>query len=136
MTYAVSAALQTAVYGRLSADAAIAALIGSNVYDVTPAGVLPQTYIVIGQEDVRDKSDVSAKGAQHDLTISVLSDAAGFSAAKATAAAICDTLIDADLTLTRGSLVGISFLRAQARRGKAPDGRRIDLIFRARVDDI
>ncbi len=136
MTYAVSGALQSAVFGRLSADAAIAALIGSNVFDATPTGVLPQTYIVIGHEDVRDRSDVSAHGAQHDLTISVLSDAAGFSEAKATAAAICDTLVDANLTLTRGTLVGIGFLRAQARRGKAPDGRRIDLKFRACVEDI
>ena len=56
--------------------------------------------------------------------------------AKAVAAAISDTLVDADLTLSRGRLVGLWFERATARRsGTAGSARRIDLRFRARVED-
>jgi len=136
MTYAVSSALQSAVFGAVSSNSALQALIGGDVFDQPPSGVLPLTYVVVGEEDVQARSDISANGAVHDLTISVFSDAAGFSAAKAVAVTISDALVDVPLALTRGRLVSMSFLRARARRGKAPDGRRIDLTFRARVEDI
>ncbi|MBU0642514.1 MAG: DUF3168 domain-containing protein, partial [Alphaproteobacteria bacterium] len=41
----------------------------------------------------------------------------------------------ADLTLSRGSLVGLYFVSAKARRVQDSDVRRIDLKFRARVED-
>ncbi len=136
MSYAVSAALQAAVFARVANDAAVQALVGSDVYDAVPSGTLPLTYVVLGEEDVRAWSNISANGAVHDFAIAVVSDAAGFSAAKAVAVAVNDALIDAPLMLSRGSLVTLDFLSARARRGKAPDGRRIDMRFRARVEDI
>ncbi len=136
MSYAVSPSLQTAVYGAVAADATVQSLIGSDVFDEPPSGSLPLTYVVIGEEDVRGRSDSSADGAEHDLVVSVFSDAAGFAAAKDVAVAVSDVLVDADLTLARGRLVLMRFLRARARRGSAPDGRRIDLRFRARVEDV
>ena len=51
------------------------------------------------------------------------------------ATAISDVLVDADLTLSRGSLVGLYFVSAKARRVQDSDVRRIDLKFRARVED-
>ena len=136
MSYGMGSALQAAVFAAISGDATVQSLVGANVFDALPPGVLPLTYVVLGEEDVRARSDISAKGARHEFTISVVSDAAGFAGAKSVAVAISDVLIDANLVLSRGILGSLDFKQARARRGKAPDGRRIDLRFSARVDDI
>ncbi len=136
MSYGVSAALQAAVFQRLSGDRRIISLIGSAVFDAVPAGVVPQTYVTLGPEEVRDASDRSGAGAVHRFTVSVVSEAAGFGAAKTLAGAVCDALEGAALTLDRGHLVGLWFERASARRtGTGGAIRQIDLRFRARVED-
>ena len=134
MSYAVAGALQAAVYQQLRTDAVLAALVGAAVYDAVPPGTQVGTYVSLGPEDVADASDKTGEGAVHDFVISVITDAAGFATAKAAAAAVSDALVGADLALARGRLVGLWFLRAQARRVEKADTRRIDLTFRARVE--
>jgi len=136
MSYAVAAALQAAVFARVSGDAVVAGLVGDAVYDAAPPGVLPSLYVSLGPEVVRDRSDKTGAGAEHEFTVSVLSDAAGFAAAKAVAGAVSDALVDAEMTLARGRLVGLWFLRAKAARVGSGERRRIDLTFRARVEDV
>ncbi|UAB90044.1 DUF3168 domain-containing protein [Ruegeria sp. SCSIO 43209] len=136
MSYGVAAALQAAVFQRLSGDAQVGSLSGGAIYDAVPSGVLPQTYVTLGPEEVRDASDRSGAGALHRFTVSVVSEAAGFSAAKTLAGAVCDALEGAALSLDRGHLVGLWFERASARRtGTGGAIRQIDLRFRARVED-
>lgn len=136
MSYGMAEALQSAVYQHLLADAQVGGAVGGAIYDAIPAGDLPQTYVSLGPEEVRDRSDKTSVGALHRFTVSVVTEAAGFGGAKAVAAAITDVLVDADLVLSRGRLVGLWFERASARRsGKAGRVRRIDLRFRARVED-
>ena len=135
MSYASSAALQAAVYQHLSADAGLHALIGNAIYDALPSGTVPPLYVTLGSEEVRDRSDGSAGGAWHRFTVSVISEAAGFASAKLTAAAVSGALIGADLTLSVGHLVLLNFDRARARRESGGQLRRIDLTFRARIDD-
>jgi len=135
MSYGVSSALQTAVFQRLQGDAALAGLIGTDVFDAAPSGTVPTTYVSLGPEDVRDASDKTAAGAVHEFTVSVVTEAAGFSGAKTVAAAVSDALVDAPLTLARGRLVPLGFLKARAKRVQDGDVRRIDLRFRARVED-
>lgn len=135
MTYALSAALQSAVYARLRNDLPLANLVGDAIYDTLPAGPRPTLYVAFGPEQVRDQSDKTGAGALHDLTISVVSDASGFMRAKDVAAAVSDVLHDADLDLSRGSLVFMNFYRARAVRARNGETRRIDLTFRARVCD-
>lgn len=135
MSYGMASALQAAVYQRLIADTGLQALIGTAVYDAMPPGSLPATFVVLGEEDVRDASDVTGAGARHDFTVSVVSDAQGFATAKAAAGVIGDALDGSPLTLTRGRLVGLWFQRARARRMGAGDQRRIDMRFRARTED-
>ena len=135
MTYGVSVALQQAVYQRLKADGALTALVGDAIYDAVPPGIVSGTYVSLGPEDVREASDKTGHGAMHEITVSVVTDAAGFSAAKAAATAVSDALVDATLVLARGSLVYLNFHRARARRVQDADVRRIDLRFRARVQD-
>lgn len=135
MSYGVAAALQAAVYQALTGDAALTALVGPAIYDAVPAGSLPSTYVTLGTEEARDRSDKTGRGAEHSLILSVITDAAGFQTAKEVAAAISDALVDADLTLTRGHLISLHFYKAQARREGTGTVRRIDMTFRARVDD-
>ncbi len=136
MSYGVAAALQAAVFQQLSGDAQVGSLSGGAIYDAVPSGVLPQTYVTLGPEEVREASDRSGSGAVHRFTVSVVSEAAGFGAAKTLAGAVCDALEGAALTLDRGHLVGLWFERASARRtGTGGAIRQIDLRFRARVED-
>ena len=135
MTYALAQPLQAAIYARLTSDEALGSLVGPHVYDQVPPGLLPTLYVALGPEQARDRSDQTGRGTEHDVVVSVVTDGAGFSAAKAAAAAVSDALLDVDLTLTRGRLVSLRFLRAQAARKGAGDTRQIDLTFRARVED-
>lgn len=135
MSYAVSGALQAAVFAALNADAALGALVGTAIYDAVPAGNVPDIYVRLGSETVREASDGSGAGAVHFLSVSVITTSPGFASAKAAAAAVSDALHDADLALARGSLISLRFERASARRIDAASARQIDLRFRARVSD-
>lgn len=136
MSYGVAAALQKAVYSQLAADPALAALIGTAVFDTAPSGPVPDTYVSLGPEDVRDRSDNSGQAAEHRFIVSVVSEAQGFAGAKAVAGAVTDALEAALPALDRGRVIGLWFERASARRtGTAGRARRIDLRFRARVED-
>lgn len=131
MSYSAAAALQAAVYQRLTAFPALA---GVSVVDAIPAGTSLGSFVLIGPEVVTDQSDKSGAGAEHRFDISVISDATGFLSAKMIAAAVSDALAGAALTLTTGTLVSLQFQRAVARRIDQGDVRRIDLGFRARIE--
>ncbi len=129
MSYAAAAALQSAIFQRLSTFPALASVA---IYDAVPPNATG-TFVLIGPEEARDQSDKSGAGADHQLVISVITDATGFLPIKTIAADISDALIGVPLTLTRGVLVQLLFLRASARRISEGETRRIDLTFRARV---
>ena len=135
MSYGVSPALQSALYQHLVADPVLVGLVGSNIFDALPSGTVPDIYVALGPEKVRDWSDKTGGGALHEITVSVVSECAGFALAKDAACAVSDALIDAPLALARGSLVSLRFYKAAAARVGTGDTRRIDLIFRARVSD-
>lgn len=135
MSYGAAAALQAAIYDHVLGDAGVQALVGSAIYDALPSGPLPETYVTLGPEDVRERGDGTGGGAWHRVTLSVVTSQAGFHGAKQVAAAISDALSDADLSLSRGRLAALHFYRARARREGTGDLRRIDLTFRARLDD-
>lgn len=134
MTYALSQSLQEAIYQQLTSDAALAAEVGTAIYDMLPSGTLPGLYVTLGAETVLDRSDISGGGALHRFTVTVVTNAAGFSAAKRAAAAVSDALVDAPLSLSRGHLVGLWFDRATASRLTNGD-RSIALRFSARLED-
>lgn len=133
MSYGFAPALQEAIYQRLIADATVMELSNGAVYDAAPPGPTPGAYVTLGAEDVRDASDASGAGARHDFTVSVVSDGAGFYGIKQLAAAVSDAVLDGDLVLDAGRIVGVWFRRATAQRREKDGIRRIDLRFRARV---
>ena len=132
MSYAATAALQSAVYGALVANTEVNTLTGGAIYDALPPGAVPPIYVRLGAERVRDASDKTGAGAVHDFPVTVVADSAGYHVGKQIAAAISDALVDADLTLSRGALTALRFLRARARR--VDDTREIEVWFRARID--
>lgn len=129
MSYGAAPALQAAVYQLLAASPSLS---GVAVYDAVPPNATG-TFVLIGPEETRDQSDKSGAGAEHQMVISVITDATGFLSIKTIAADISDVLIGAPLTLSRGQLVSLFFLRASARRIEEGETQRIDLTFRARV---
>ena len=135
MSYAVASALQEAIYERLTFDAAVYDLVQGAVYDGVPAGTVPPLFVSLGEEKVTDRSDADGFGAVHEMVVSVVSSANGFQSAKRVAGAISDALLGAPLALERGYLVGIWFRGAQAKRVSRSGTRRIDLRFRAQVQD-
>lgn len=135
MSYAVSAALQGAVFAAVTSDPAVVDAVGDAVYDALPSGALPSLYISLGPETVKVADDKTGGGAVHSFVLSVVTEAPGFLAAKVAAGAVCDVLHDADLPLDRGRLVSLRFERARAVKIDKGTGRRIDLTFRARTED-
>ena len=136
MSYAMSFALQQAVYGELTTDAVLVGLVGTAIFDAPPIGTPPPLYVLLGTEIVKDRSSNTTDGAAHDFVVKVVSDGAGFGAAKEVAGAVCDALAGAPLVLSRGRLSSLGFRKARASRGKAPEGRQILLTFRAFVEDV
>lgn len=135
MSYAISAALQRGVFAALGADPAVSDAVGDAIYDALPSGSLPSLYVSLGPETVRVADDKTGTGAVHLFVVSVITETPGFSGAKALAGAVCDVLHSADLTLDRGRLVSMRFERARAGKIDKGAGRKIDLTFRARVED-
>ena len=139
MSIALSGELQGAVYTALTGDAALIALVGTEIYDapLPLGGALPLgEHVTLGEEEVKPFDTATSSGGVHDFEVLVHSTANGFSAAKDAAAAIGAVLIGANLQLASGHLVSLRFLKAKAKRGMAPELRRIEMWFRAVVEDI
>ena len=130
MTYRAAAALQGAVFQRLTTWGGLS---GVQVVDALPPGTGTGTFILLGPEQANDESDGSGAGVAHQFVVSIISDAAGFMAAKAAAGEVSLALCGAHLALQVGVLVDLTFVRAVAKRLNTGESRRIDLTFRARI---
>ncbi len=135
MTYALAASLQQAVFARLTGDPALVALVGAAIFDAAPPGPVPPLYVALGPEDVRERSDKTSRAALHRFSVSIVSEAGGFHAAKEVAGAVEAALTASPLALSRGHVVALDFERAEARREQNGKRRRVDMRFRAMVDD-
>lgn len=137
MTYALAWPLQQSIFAHLAADLGVSALLGGAIYDAPPhaSDGADDVYAVLGDERVSPWADRDADGAAHEFTISIHAADRGFASAKQAAGAVCDALIDADLPLSRGVVVGVFFLGAATAREDQGASRRIDLRFRILVED-
>ena len=131
MSYGAGAALQTAIFGLLATAPELA---GVGILDAIPPGGGGGTFVLIGPEEVVDLSDSSGGGTEHRFSVSVISDAAGFLAAKSVSGAVSERLIAATPPLSCGRVVSIRFVKAVARRLNNGAVRRVDLTFRARIE--
>ena len=131
MSYGGAAALQVAVYDLLASDPGLEGVL---VVDAMPPAGGSGTFVLIGPEEVLDQSDKSGGGAEHRISVSVISDASGFLAAKTLAGAVHERLVGATPALSIGRVVAIGFLKAVAKRLAEGEARRIDLTFRVRIE--
>jgi hypothetical protein len=140
MTYALAWPLQEAVHAALAASPEVSALAAGRIWDATPptsgSAADAPLYVVIGDETVQDWSTADCAGAAHTLGLAVYAAERSFADAKRLAGAICDTLCDAPLPMSRGRAVLVTFLSARTRREERDRVRRIDLRLRVLVEDI
>lgn len=124
-------ALQKAIYARLEADEALAALAGGRIHDNVPGDVdLP--YLTLGDNDTRDWPG----GTEHRLSLHVFSRGGGRAEAKAIIGAVNAALHDAALTLEEHALVNLRFLDATTRRERDGETWRGTIRFRAVTEEI
>lgn len=139
MSLALSGELQGEIYNALIGDAAVTALVGGEIYDapLPASGTVPSgEHVTLGEEAVKPFGSVTSSGGVHDFDVVVHSTANGFAAAKVVAAAVSDVLVDANFSISGGHLVSLRFVKAKAKRGLAPELRRIEMRFRAVIEDI
>ena len=139
MTYALSWPLQEAVFGALSGAPAVTALVGDRIYDAPPpfeADDAPDVpWITLGDERVDDWSTKDGAGAVHLLSVAVHAPRRGFGEAKRIAGAVCDALTISPLAPSRGRVVHVGFVSGRTRRNEEDAVRRVELRFRALVED-
>lgn len=126
-----SGALQKAIFARLSADAALTALVG-------PGGIVDRLLerpaaplVVVAGIDSADRSTATEAGEEHTVRLDVWSKAPGHREAQAIAAAVRAVLDDAALTLDGHHLVLLLHRDTRLRRDGTTSFHRAELRFRA-----
>ena len=117
-----SADLQRAIYAALGVQ-------GRPVFDAAPAGEMPEAWIALGPERVRDASDGTAEGSVHLIEVICGAGPGGFVAAKEAAAEV-DAALEG---VTVPGLVSLRRIGSRARIVKG--GRRVVQTWRARIDE-
>ena len=123
--------LQRAVYGALTGDATLVALLGgSHIYDDVPqTAAFP--FVTIGRSELRDWSTGTDPGTEHQLTVHVWSRVSGRREAHEILGALADILHEASLSLTDHVLVNLRQDFSEVRRD--PDGKTYHGIMRLRA---
>jgi len=116
MSGSASWQLQQAVYGALSGNAPLAALLGGpRVYDEVPhAAAYP--FVTMGQTSSSDFGTATEDGEEHILSLHVWSAAGGRGEAQVLMGAVRDILHNAALTLSGHTLVNLRQQFADIRR--------------------
>jgi hypothetical protein len=126
-----AAALRAAIHAALTADSALAALLGgAKIYDEPPkAAAFP--YVTIGEARVANFSADEAPGEEHRLTLHAFSRQGGHREAHLVTGALLQALDDAPLALAGHRLVNLRFALADVRR--EADGRTYHALVRFRA---
>ena len=126
-----ASALQTAIFARLSADAALTGLVGEKgVTDRRPAEPAAPLVVIAGI-DSTDHSTATEAGEAHLVTLDVWSEAAGHRQAQAISAAVRAALDDALLVLAGHHLVLLLHRDTRLRREAKSRFHRAEMRFRA-----
>lgn len=128
------AALQEAVFARLSGDAELIGLLGGpNVFDGPPRNAAAP-YVHLGEIDVRDWSTAGDPGWEIRFALVVWSSEGGRSQGLRIADRARALLHDAAPALDGFRLVNLRHLSTETARAEKPDGRRVVVRFRAVVE--
>jgi hypothetical protein len=111
--------LQGVLVARLKADASLATLVGTRVYDQPPSPVT-YPYVTIGEAQTLRDDATCINGSRVFLTLHAWSQAVGFPEVKRIADAVTESLHLAPLTLATNRL--ISLMHRQTRTFRDADG--------------
>ena len=124
-------ALQKAVYGAVTTNAAVLAQLGGpHIYDHVPRGT-PRPYVTFAQSAVRDWSTGTDTGHEHTMTLHIWANARGSKKAAAIATALQSALHDRPLTLDGHHLVNLRHAFTEIRR--IDDGETLNGLVRFRA---
>lgn len=127
-------ALRKAIRGRLLADAALVATLGgSRIYEEAPQGAAAP-YALFLDTQMRDWSGALSRGAEHFLTIAVISTQRGLGSALGAAQQIADLLDEAALTLEGHRLIDLRFVSLETKRDASGRFARVAIQFRATTE--
>lgn len=129
-------ALQEAVFATLSADSALATLLGgARIYDGVPRNA-DAPYVHLGEATARDWSTATEDGTEVTFAIVVWTRTPGRSEALEITDRVVVLLHDAALSLTGHRLVNLRHLTTETARNDRPEGRRAVVRLRARVEAV
>lgn len=126
-----AAALQKAIYERLSGDTALAALLGGNAVTDRRLDASAAPLVVIAGIISTDHSTATEPGEEHIVMLDIWSDAAGHRQAQAIAAAVRSALHDATLVLSGHRLVLLFHRETRLSRDGKSRFHRAEMQFRA-----
>lgn len=139
MTYALSWALQEALFAAICADPVCSETFGHRIYDGPPPlsgdAETQGLYLTFGDEEANDWSTATDLGASHLVRLDVHAPRRSFAEAKRAAAALSDAILGADFQMSRGRVVNTRFVDARTRREEGDALRRIEMRFRIIVED-
>lgn len=124
-------ALQAAIYARLTADAAMTAMIGAgSVFDRRMSGK-PMPYVVLNEIAT---NDFGPDAEEHLVTIEAWSDAEGRKQVQDIAARVKALLEDAALNLTGFALVNLQHRTTRTRREAKTKAHVAQMVWRAATE--
>ena len=102
-----TSSLQTAIYGQLSGDSALTALV-TGVFDDVPENT-NYPFVRIGEETILDNSTKDLQGQEITITIHAYSEYRGKREVKQILGAIYDALHDSDMIVSNANLINFRF---------------------------
>ena len=123
--------LLQAIFARLSADAALSALVGAGGFYDRLLDRTAMPYLVLGALDSRDYSTASEAGEEHFLTLAIWSDGQGQKQAQTIAARVRALLHDQPLVLDGAVLVSLLHRNTRSRREPKSRCHVAEMRFRA-----
>ena len=113
--------LQAAIYGLLTTDSEVQALVDTRVYDQPPSANVAAPYITFGPSDETQDDSACIQSAEHSLQIDVWSEKkGGFKECKEITFAVKQALHEVDVVLPTHALVEMQVI--QRRHVRDPDG--------------
>lgn len=127
-------ALRKAIRLRLLSHAPlVAALGGAKIYEEAPQGAVTP-YVLFMDAQMRDWSGGESRGAEHFLTLAVISTERGFGAALAAGQQIADLIDEAALSLDGHRLIDLRFVSMDTKRDSGGRFARVAILFRATTE--
>jgi hypothetical protein len=130
-----AAELQKAIFGALSAETGLAAVVGTRIFDHAPANVA-FPYITFGRTSVYDWSTATESGTEQLFTLHVWSKGKGKKEALEIMDLAREALHDAALELEGHSLVNLRLEFSEARYDDRNEAHHGVLRFRAVVEEV